>query len=226
MMKEKIMHDIDHRQRETGYEAFESEQFEYAFEGEQGRSSQSSSPFSEAEEMELAAELLEVSNEAELDHFLGDLIKRGAQAVGKFIKSPTGQALGGVLKGAAKQALPMLGKAVGTYFGGATGGDIGGQLASKAGQMLGLELEGLSNEDQEYVVARQIVRLGGTAASNAASAPPGTPPQTVARTAFSSAAKQFAPGIFSQTVSVSSPSAAGNSGRWVRRGRKIILYGV
>lgn len=220
------MHDIDRTQLESGYETYESEQFEYAFEGGPGGHGESGSPFSEAEEMELAAELLEVTNEQELDHFLGSLIKRGAQAVGKFIKSPTGQALGGILKGAAKQALPMLGKAVGTYFGGPGGGAIGGQLASKAGQMLGLELEGLSHEDQEYEVARQIVRLAGTAAGNAAAAPPNIPPQSAAKTAFASAAKQFAPGMLGQALGGAAAGVGGRSGRWVRRGRKIILYGV
>lgn len=220
------MHDIDRSQLESGYEAFEAEQFEYAFEGGPGRSGQSASPFSEAEEMELAAELLEVTNEAELDHFLGDLIKRGASAVGKFIKSPTGQALGGVLKGAAKQALPMLGKAVGTYFGGPAGAAVGGQLASTAGKLFGLELEGLSHEDQEYETARQFVRLAGTAASTAASAPPNTPPPVAAKTAFASAAKQFAPGMLGQGLGGAAAGVEGRSGRWVRRGRKIILYGV
>ena len=222
------MHDIDRTQLESGYETYESEEFEYAFEGGPGGHGESSSPFSEAEEMEFAAELLEVTNEQELDQFLGSLIKRGAQAVGKFIKSPTGQALGGILKGAAKQALPMLGKAAGTYFGGPAGGAIGGQLASRAGQLLGLELEGLSHEDQEFEVARQVVRLAGTAASNAVAAPPNTPPQSVARTAFASAARQFAPGLLG-SGGVGAPGAAGGtgrSGRWVRRGRKIILYGV
>ena len=53
--------------------------------------------FSEAEAMELAAELLSVSNEAELDRFLGNLIKRAGQVAGKFIKSPVGQQLGGLV---------------------------------------------------------------------------------------------------------------------------------
>lgn len=215
------MHDIDRTQLESGYEAFESEQFE--FEGGYG---ETGSPFNEAEEMELAAELLEVTDEAELDHFLGSLIKRGAQAVGKFVKSPTGKALGGILKGAAKQALPMLGKAAGAYFGGPAGAAIGGQLASKAGSLLGLELEGLSHEDQEYEVARQVVRLAGTAASHAASAPPSTPPQSAARAAFASAARQFAPGLIGSAAGAAAAAGGGRSGRWVRRGRKIILYGV
>ena len=53
-----------------------------------------------------------------------------------MVKSPVGQALGGILKGAARQALPMVGSALGGYFGGPAGAKIGGQLASGAGQNL------------------------------------------------------------------------------------------
>src|SRR5690348_8434211 len=62
------------------------------------------SPFNETQEMELAAELLSVTNQGELDRFLGDLVKKAGQAVGSFVRSPVGQALGGVLKDAARKA--------------------------------------------------------------------------------------------------------------------------
>jgi hypothetical protein len=194
--------------------------------------------------MELAAELLGVSSEAELDQFLGGLIKRGAQLVGKgvqavssFAKSPTGQALGGLLKGAAKQALPMLGQAAGTYFGGPAGGAIGGQLASGLGSLFGLELEGLSNEDQEFEVARQFVRFAGTAAANAAAAPTSGSPQSTASSAVTAAAQQFAPGLIRPTGGAQQTHRAGgiqqthhagngHGGRWTRQGNQIILHGV
>ncbi len=137
-------------------EAFESEQFEFAFEDEAEVYGETGSPFTEAEEMELVLELLEVTNEAEMDYFLGKVFKKIGSGLKKISKP-----LGGILKGAAKQALPMLGKAAGAYFGGPAGAAIGGQLASKAGSLLGLELEGLSHEDQEYEVARQAVRVAG-----------------------------------------------------------------
>ena len=60
--------------------------------------------------MELAAELLEVSNEQELEQFLGDFIKKAGKAIGGFVKSPIGQAIGGVLKSAANVALPIAGR--------------------------------------------------------------------------------------------------------------------
>lgn len=59
------------------------------------------SPLSEPEEEELASELMEVGSEAELDHFLGGLfhtISNVGKGVGKFLRSPAGHALGGILK--------------------------------------------------------------------------------------------------------------------------------
>ena len=96
------MHDIDRirleTQAETGmFEAgpFEAEQFEFAQAetpyGETGE------VFSETEQTELASDLLEVASEAEFDRFLGDLIGRAGQAIGKFVRSPEGQAIGGIL---------------------------------------------------------------------------------------------------------------------------------
>ena len=38
-----------------------------------------------------------------------------------------GQALGGILKRAGKQALPIVGRAIGGHLGGASGADMGGE---------------------------------------------------------------------------------------------------
>ncbi len=191
------MHDLDRTQLEYSpeLENYEYEQYEY---GESEWNTETG-VFSEAETMELAAELLEVSSEAELEQFLGGLIKKAGQAAGRFIKSPVGQQLGGLLKGAAKQALPMLGSAVGGYFGGDSGAKIGGQLASSAGQIFGLELEGLSLEDQEYETAKSFVKFAGEAAKNAATAPQTGHPKKIAQQAATTAARQHAPGLLTRT---------------------------
>ena len=178
---------------------------EYGYEAEgefetYGEYSQES-PFSEAEEMELAAELLTVQNEAQLDMFLGKIFKK----VGGFFKSGPGRALGGALKGLTKKALPVLGGVAGNFLLPGVGGAIGSSLASAAGSVLGLELEGLSYEDQEFEVAKQIVRLGGEAASNLAQTTQTAPPVQAAQAALTAAAQKFAPGLVSGAASAQGP---------------------
>ena|SRR2546425_1179101 len=151
-------------------------------------------PVNEALEMELASELLEVTSEEELDRFLGSLIRKATGAVGKFIRSPLGRTLGGLLKPLAKKFLPIAGGALGT-FGGPLGGMVGGKLANLAGRAFGLELEGMSSEDAQFEVARRFVRFGSAAANNAASAPPSADPRTTAQVAVTTAAQRHAPGL-------------------------------
>jgi len=230
------MHDIDRVRLETQsetelLEAFPLEAEQFEFPQSEAASGETGEVFGETEQMELASELLEVTNEAELDRFLGDLIQRAGQAVGKFVRSPEGQAIGGVLKGAAKQVLPTIGSAVGGYFGGPTGAKLGGDAATAAGRMFGLELEGLSGEDREFEIARRFVNFSGEAVKNLALAPPGIDPRAAATSAAVAAAKAYAPGLLSPAEGAMGPQAlssplAGRSGRWVRRANKIILYGV
>ncbi len=179
----------------------------------------------EAEELELAAELLEIDDEYELDQFLGRLIKRAGRAAGKFVRSDAGRALGGMLKKAAKKALPAAGKAIGGYFGGATGAQIGGRVAPLAGRMFGLELEGLSPEDQEFEAARRVVRLAKSAATNLAALPPASNPHRAAKAAMAAAATRHAPGLLrpGKHTHVCPHCGAAGSGRWVRRGRDIVV---
>jgi hypothetical protein len=230
------MHDIDRIRLETESETgmfeagpFEAEQLEFA---------QAETPYGETgevlgetEQMELASGLLEVTSEAELDRFLGDLIGRAGQAIGKFVRSPEGQAIGGILKGAATQVLPGIGSAVGGYFGGATGAKLGRDVASAAGRAFGLELEGLSGEDRDFEVARRYVNFAAEAVKNLALAPPGLDSRASANAAVVAAAKTHAPGLLSPRQAGMepppySPLPAGQSGRWMRRGNKIVLYGI
>ncbi len=186
----------------------------------------------EADEMQLAAELLGVSNEQELEQFFGSLLSRVSGAASGFLNSQAGQQIAGLLKSAAKQALPKLGGAIGSHFGGSTGAQIGSKLATNAGQLLGLELEGLSNEDREFEVARQFVRFGNDAVQRAVQSGYGA---RDARTAYMDAARQYAPG-YATPDRFGSGSGTGTSsslpnplahfatrGRWLRRGRTLIL---
>lgn len=193
--------------------------------------------FGDTEHLELASELLETASEAELDRFIGDLIGRAGQAVGKLVNSPEGQAIGGILKGAAKQVLPGTGSEVGSHLGGTSGSKMGADAGAAAGRAFGLELEGLSSEDREFEIAKRFVDFAGEAVRNLASAPSSRDPRRAANAAAVAAAKASAPGLLApppgetsaQTDSphpADAPLPTGNSGRWVRRGNRIVLYGI
>jgi hypothetical protein len=242
-----MAHDIDRTQP-----MLQEGEYEFAFQSEgemEGEAYEQEMPLGEAEAMEFASELLEVQSEQELEQFLGGLINKigsaassAAQAVGNFARTPTGQALVGVLKDAAKTALPAIGTAIGTTYGGPVGGQLGGLAGQGLGAALGLELEGLSQEDQHFEVAQQFVKLAGSAAQNAVNAPPRGSPQQKAKVAFIEAAKDFAPGLIrpvgaggyingrgsqSRPEEFDSPRRGGrHSGRWIRRGDTLVLMGV
>src|SRR5512143_3851803 len=103
------MHDIDRTALETSWETGNYEGGDYEggdyeggdYEYETDSTSAEGMPFNEMDEMELASQLLEVSDEAELDQFLGDLFKKATRAVGSFLKGPLGKQLGGIIKGIA-----------------------------------------------------------------------------------------------------------------------------
>ena len=210
---------------ELGMEEWEAEQLAFAEETEFGNYTQTESPFEEVDEMELAAELLGVTDEAELEQFIKGLIAKGAKALRKRISPSLRQALGGVIKGAVNYVMPKVSGALGSVIGGPAGGALSDKLTSAAGQVFGLELEGLSPEDQEFETAQHLVRWAGSALQNAAEVPPNTPPQEAAQAAAVAAAQQHAPGLLRATGPAASPRKSGrpNSGRWIRRGRNIIL---
>jgi hypothetical protein len=236
---------------ESEFEDQESDEFEFEFGGE-GQEFENAGEMDETEEMELAAELLEVSDEEELEQFIGKLIKRAGRAAGHFVRSDAGRALGGMVKAAARKALPMLGAAAGGYIGGAAGSKVGGQLAARAGSLFGLELEGLSREDQEFEVARRVVRFADAAVRKLASTQGGADPAQAAKAAALAAAKRHAPGLRGPASPPSSarkcPNCGGSigggcrckgsrscscggkgtdaEGRWITRGRHIVLLGA
>jgi len=225
------MHDIDRTLNEYGNSEMGMGEMGFEFgSAEAGFGGEIASPFNEMQEMELATELLSVGSETELNQFLGNLIRKAGSAVGSFVASPTGKALGGILRQAAKKALPVVGSAIGGYFGGSTGADMGSRFASTAGNILGLEYEGMSQEDREFEVARRFVRFGGATVRRAAQTPVGSNPVGVARQAAMVAAQTFLPGLLGGAGAAPDTSACscggGRSGRWYRRGRKIILVGL
>lgn len=175
------MHDFDRTQ--VGFSP-ELESFEYEF-GE--------TELGENEVMELAGELLELSSEQEFENFLGDLINKAGSAIANFAGTPAGQALGGMLKSAAKKILPAAGQAIGGYFGGSTGSQIGGQLATAASNLFEAESSEYENEEREWEAASNLVKIATDAARNLAQAAPRGNPVAAARHAVMEAAQKHAP---------------------------------
>ncbi len=213
------MHDLDRTQLEVYGETYEAAPFGYA--GETG-------VFGEADEIELATELLGISTEEELDQFLGSLFKKVSGAVGKIARGP----IGGLLKGVAKKLLPMAGGALGSLIPiPGVGTALGTAAGNAAANMFEVNLEGMEQEDQEFDIARRFVRLAGEAAANAANAGPAAATPAGARAALVEAARTHAPGLAKAMTSgggvmAGAPSVPGRSGRWIRRGRHILVLGA
>jgi hypothetical protein len=168
-------------------------------------------PFSEAEVNELAMELLSVSSEDELDRFLGKLIKGVGSAVGKVARP-----LGGALKGLAKQALPFVGGALGSFIPiPGVGTAVGSALGTAVSKALEAELTGLELEEQEFEMARRFVRIAGTAAQRAAQSAGSLDTEAGVRSAVLTAARHHVPTL-----------QRAPAGRWMRRGNHIVILGA
>jgi hypothetical protein len=199
---------------------------EWELESEYDNATQGS-PFDESEEMELAAQLVEVAgdaDEAELELFLGRLVNRARKGLRKAgrrvrraMRGRVGQALRRGVRKIARRALPVVG--------GAIGGPAGALAAGSVGRAFGLELEGLSPEDQEFELARRLVRLGGEATSMAAALPESVPDEEAAATALRMAVRKHAPGIMAGGGRAGAgASGQPQSGRWVRIPVNVISH--
>lgn len=92
-------------------------------------------------EMEMTYELMAVTNEMELNHFLGGLMKKalGAAkgAATSFINSSAGKSVGNYLVNFGKKTLPQLATKYGGQALGALGGKVGNAIGGKVGGQLG-----------------------------------------------------------------------------------------
>jgi hypothetical protein len=222
------------------HEAFDREADNEGFDNEgydteaypQPQAYEAEAPSDEIEEMELAAELLEVQSDQEMENFIWGAV---AKLLGSALKSGAGQQLVGLVKDAAKQIVPLAGRVIGGAVGGPGGATIGGNIADQASKLLGLELEGLAHEDQEFETARGFVRFMRESARQLSYAPGELSDADAARQAFMQAASQFAPGLLHRRPSYSpaigryagGDHGRATSGRWVRVSRnQILLYGI
>ena len=171
---------------------------------------------SQEEEVDLAAELLTVTNEDELDQFLGKFFRRVGRGVRGVMRNPVFRQLGGMVKGLAKQALPMAGAALGSIVPG-VGTAIGGSLGTAASRLFEVDVETMSDEDAQFEVARRWVRLAGDAAQQARRVADARDPRQAAKQALATAARRHAPGLARALGSRSGMGRGGYSGATVDR---------
>ena len=206
------MHDIDRTQQE------------FSGEGPFGESEFETGLLSEEEEVALTGELLNVANEDELEEFLGGLVRRVGRAAGGLMRSPLGSALGGVLRDAARRALPLAGGALGGVIGGPIGAQLGSRLAGFAADRLETEDETVGEEEAEFEGARRFVQFAANTVHRAAANGDTGNPRTIAQQAAMSAARAHLPELLKRSATAQGKAPhLGQSGRWVRRGNKIIL---
>jgi hypothetical protein len=162
-----------------------------------GEFEQAGSALSPTHEWELASELLEVSNEEELENFLGNIVSLVGRTMGgikDFAASPAGQAVIQAVKPLAKAALPAVGAAIGSAVAPGAGSAVGRALGTAVSSLF--EAGEFSGEQGEYELAHRVVQLTSAAAKNAVLAPPGAPPAAVGEVSVFHAARRFAPGFY------------------------------
>ena len=188
------------------------------------------SPLSEAEEIELATELLSISSEEEMDQFLGKLFRgigRGLKKVGRFIGKKVLPVLGKGLKGLAKAALPIAGKVLGSFIPiPGVGTAIGGAIGTAVSKALKLEFSGVNAEEADLEMARRFVRMAATATQQAAMSSPDIDAEIVVNEAIVSAARKHLPYFRLRKSERSGMPGAMQQGRWISRGRQIVVLGV
>jgi hypothetical protein len=160
----------------------------------------------DSDRTEAATELLEAAGRPALPAMLARLMRHAAHAAGQTIDRAVEGELVRLLQRAAHIALPAPGIAA---------GDSGTQ----ASRFFGIELEGLSPEDQEFESARRFIQFVEAAAAQAAAGSQRLPPTVAAWLAASRAAKRFAPGWLAAQQAPQHRSARINAG-----GSRPIFY--
>ncbi len=174
--------------------------------------------YTEEMEISLASELLSVSNEEELDYFIGKLFRK-ARKSGVFKK------IGGAFKKLAKKALPIAGGVVGGMFGGPLGSKIGGRLGSAATKLFEIDADGITEEDLDFEVAKRFVRFANATSNALSSVPPQNLNSNVTNKIIRNVAAKHAPGLLKHSPNSNSRTSS-VSGRWVKQGNRIIVIGV
>jgi hypothetical protein len=176
-------------------------------------SGRASGVLSETKELELALELLDVSSEAELEQFLGNVFKNIGKAAKGLAKGP----LGGVLKSLAKKALPFVGGALGSFIPiPGVGTALGTALGSAASAALEMEFQGIDREVAELEMAQRFVRIAADAANAMPSEMGEVAHAGSLRAALTAAMRRHLPQARLQLPGM--PQVARGPGTWARQG--------
>jgi hypothetical protein len=151
------------------------------------------------QETELAFELLDAASPAEFDRAIGTIVSAATRRGGRQLSPAIRRAVHQLLARFAALVLPIVGSVATEGVPASAVGTAGDGV--RAGRLLGLELEGLSPDDQELELARQFVRLAMSTSRQAAAAAAGPDPARVARTAAARAARSHAPGLLGAPAS-------------------------
>jgi hypothetical protein len=156
-------------------------------------------PLSELQEMELAAEALEILGNEELEEFVGNVLGSVAAGAGAAIRPAVARQLGGILAGVAPAGLPA-GRALSSLTTPGPGTVVGSKLGWMIDRVLELELEGMDREDAALERARRYVGLVTTSARHAALAPRGAPPHLVVQSALGQALAEHVPDLLERAL--------------------------
>lgn len=169
-------------------------------------------------EGELVNELLSVSNEAELEYFLGNVWN----AAKRLYNSPQGQAIKkdfvAGAKSFGKKMLPSVGRNLGSYVGGTTGAKIGNQLGNAAGKWLFKGVDKAAAGDYVRVVNNAAKNLNKALSEGVAGPARQLVTQAINRSARPVLAKRRAQASLGQQ----GPSPK-KQGTWFRQGHQLIL---
>lgn len=156
------MHDIDSTRLEANPD--QNEYLEHREQASDAGEAENSfeMPMSEEEEEALAAELLGVSSEEEMDQFFGKLFRKLRPVIGgaaKFLSQNSGP-LTAALKGIARKALPLVGGTLGTAIPiPGVGTALGAAVGNVASNLLEMETNEMEVEEREFEIAKRFVRL-------------------------------------------------------------------
>lgn len=215
------MHDLDRQQLEQQERMGESGEAASTLSGE----------LTEAQELALASEVLEISNEEELEEFLGDLWNATKAAASSAYNSDVVRAAIPGLKAVGAAVLPKAAGWLADRYAPGTGGIASAGVQSAVDQWLKEELEGLSAEDREFEVARRYVRFVNDVLRHAAQVPDRVPPPVAAQVVVRDATREHMPGLVPFLVQLDNGGTvpggrgveAAASGRWTRQGSSIVI---